>query len=65
MPQEWLEILLHDKTKDKAGTLHLLKYEYTVEDVYDLLETFQVNDCIEFVREKEAKSREKNNNANR
>lgn len=65
MPLEWLDILLHEKTTDKATTLHLLKYEYTVEDVYDLRETYQVSDCIDYVRDKELKSREKTHNANR
>jgi hypothetical protein len=38
MPVEWLQVLSHNTTKDKAGLLHRLKNEMTVSDVHDLLE---------------------------
>lgn len=38
MPMEWLQVLAHQTTKDKASLLHRLKYEMTVSDVHDLME---------------------------
>lgn len=38
MPIQWLEVLSHPTTKDKASLLMKLKYEMTIDDVYDLLE---------------------------
>lgn len=38
MPFEWLQVMAHSSTKDKAGLLHRLKYEMTVADVHDLIE---------------------------
>ena len=38
MPFEWLQVLAHPTTKDKAGLLYKLKYELTVADVHDLIE---------------------------
>jgi hypothetical protein len=44
MPLIWLHLLLDEKIVDKAETLMKLKYEYTVDDVYDLLEFLEVQD---------------------
>ncbi len=38
MPFEWLQVLAHNSTKDKARLLQMLKYEMTVADVHDLME---------------------------
>lgn len=38
MPLEWLQVLAHKSTTDKANLLLKLKYEMTVSDVHDLIE---------------------------
>ena len=38
MPMEWLQVLAHPSTKDKATLLKQLKYEMTIRDVHDLME---------------------------
>lgn len=38
MPIEWLQVLAHPTTKDKAGLLQKLNYEFTISDVHDLME---------------------------
>lgn len=38
MPLAWLKVLAHPATKDKASLLMKLKYEMTIDDVYDLIE---------------------------
>lgn len=38
MPLEWLQVLAHKSTTDKANLLLKLKYEMTVADVQDLIE---------------------------
>lgn len=38
MPLEWLQVLAHKSTTDKANLLLKLKYEMTVADVQDLME---------------------------
>lgn len=46
MPKEWLHVLLNEKVTDKTGTLHKLKYVYTVDDVYDMIEFLEVQDTF-------------------
>lgn len=38
MPFEWLQVLAHPTTKDKASLLYRLKNEMTIRDVHDLIE---------------------------
>ena len=38
MPLEWLQVLAHHTTKDKASLLLSLKNNMTVADVHDLIE---------------------------
>lgn len=38
MPWEWLQVLAHHTTKDKAALLLSLKNTMTVADVHDLME---------------------------
>ena len=38
MPLEWLQVLAHHTTKDKASLLLQLKSNMTVADVHDLIE---------------------------
>lgn len=38
MPFEWLQVLAHPTTKDKASLLSRLKNDMTVRDVHDLIE---------------------------
>ena len=63
MPKVWLSLLLHDKLLDKPSTLMKLKYEYTVDDVYDLLEFYDVQSTITFLQNNN--NSEENRNANR
>lgn len=44
MPVEWLHVLTHPNIKNPDEVLYKLKYVYTVEDVFDLLEVLQVKD---------------------
>lgn len=48
MPMEWLQVLAHPSTKDKAGLLYRLKYDMTIADVYDLLEYQNYENWITF-----------------
>lgn len=52
MPLEWLHVLAHPTTKDKAGLLHRLKYEMTVADVHDLLEYQNYENWLSFEENK-------------
>lgn len=47
MPFEWLSILAHPIITEKTSTLLKLKYEMTVDDVYDLLEYLSYEDWKE------------------
>lgn len=38
MPFEWLQVLAHHTTKDKASLLLSLKNDMTISDVHDLIE---------------------------
>lgn len=38
MPLEWLQVIAHPTTKDKASLLQQLKYNMTIDDVFDLME---------------------------
>ena len=38
LPFEWLQVLAHPSTKDKASLLYKLNHEMTISDVYDLME---------------------------
>lgn len=62
MPIEWLHVLLHEKTVNKDDCLYKLKYVYTVEDVYDILEFLSVQDYFSAEAQKKLES---NKNANR
>lgn len=46
MPKIWLSVLLNEKITDKSGTLFKLKYEYTVDDVFDIIEFLDVQDSM-------------------
>jgi hypothetical protein len=46
MPKAWLQVLLNEKVVDKADTLYKLKYVYSIDDVYDILEFLEVQDTI-------------------
>ena len=48
MPFEWLQVLAHSTTKDKASLLQKLKYEMTVSDVHDLMEYQAYENLIAF-----------------
>ena len=52
MPIEWLYVLAHHTTKDKAGLLHRLKYDMTVADVHDLLEYHSYENWLSFEENK-------------
>lgn len=58
MPFEWLQVLAHHTTKDKAGLLMKLKYDMTVADVHDLMEYQDYENLINF--EERVKSESKN-----
>lgn len=58
MPFEWLRVLAHHTTKDKASLLMKLKYEMTVSDVHDLMEYQDYENLINF---EERKKSEKQN----
>ena len=62
MPMEWIPILDHPSTKDKATLLMKLKYEMTIEDVHDLSEyqswmSWQNHE--EYLKHKEEENRRK------
>ena len=62
MPMEWIPILDHHSTKDKATLLMKLKYEMTIEDVHDLSEyqswmSWQNHE--EYLKHKEEENRRK------
>ena len=48
MPLEWLQVLAHHTTKDKASLLKSLKYEMTIADVHDLIEYHQYENWQSF-----------------
>ena len=52
MPFEWLRVLAHHTTKDKAALLMRLKYEMTVSDVHDLMEYQDYENLINFEERK-------------
>ena len=62
MPLEWIPILDHPTTKDKASMLMKLKYELTIEDVHDIAEYQSWCDWQnheEYLRHKEQEKRGK------
>lgn len=61
MPMQWLNVLAHHTTKDKASLLQKLKYEMTVADVYDLLEYHSYEDYRSYEQYRKDKQ---NNNRN-
>ena len=63
MPKIWLCLLLQEKLPDKASTLIKLKYEYTVDDVYDLIEFYDIQNKITEIQNRN--NSEENRNANR
>lgn len=44
MPIEWLYILSHEKIPNKSQTLLSLKYDMTIDDMYDLQEYLSYED---------------------
>lgn len=44
MPMQWINILSHPSVTEKASMLIKLKYEMTVDDVYDMLEYLEFED---------------------
>lgn len=48
MPLEWLQVLAHHTTKDKASLLSALKYDMTIADVHDLIEYHQYENWQSF-----------------
>ena len=62
MPMEWYAILNMEGI-DKVTALQKLKYEYTVADVYDLLEINEIDKFMQF--EEQRISKGNNNNASR
>ena len=44
MPIEWLYILSHEKIHNKSQTLLSLKYDMTIDDMYDLQEYLSYED---------------------
>lgn len=63
MPIEWLQVLAHPTSEDKASLLYKLKYEMTIEDVHDLIEYQQYENWMN--HEEMLNSQKENNNANR
>ena len=55
--------MLQEKLPDKASTLIKLKYEYTVDDVYDLIEFYDIQNKITEIQNRN--NPEENRNANR
>lgn len=60
MPLQWIQVLHHPLTKDKAEMLRKLKYEYTIDDFYDLVEYLNYESWQGF--EEQEKERVKNAN---
>ena len=54
MPLEWLQVLAHPTTKDKASLLKSLKYEMTIADVHDLIEYHQYENWQNFEEQQRA-----------
>ncbi len=61
MPMEWYSVLSMEGV-DKVSALQKLKYEYTVEDVYDLLEMSEIDKFMQLEEQRISKG---NNNAGR
>lgn len=61
MPMEWYSVLSMEGV-DKVSALQKLKYEYTVEDVYDLLEMSEIDKFMQLEEQRISKG---NNNASR
>lgn len=54
MPLEWLQVLAHHTTKDKASLLLALKNDMTVADVHDLIEYHQYENWQNFEEQQKA-----------
>ena len=54
MPMEWLQVLAHHTTKDKARLLNKLKYDMTIGDVHDLLEYHQYENWLNFEEQRKS-----------
>ena len=61
MPRQWLNVLAHPSTKDKAALLERLKYSMTIADVHDLAEYQEYENWVNFEEYQKHKSQEKNN----
>lgn len=57
MPMQWLHVLVHPDIKDKGDCFFKLQYQYTVTDVYDLLECLYVLNAYKFEAEKDSKNK--------
>lgn len=63
MPLQWMQVLAHPTVKDKAEMIRKLKYEYTIDDFYDLVEYLNWENWQNF--EEYEKEKERSKNANR
>lgn len=50
---EWLDILAHPSVTEKASTFLRLKYEMTVEDVYDFREYLEFENYLDDIKLKQ------------
>lgn len=65
MPMQWLHVLTHPDIKDKSECMYKLQYQYTVSDVFDLIESLDVLDTYKIEQQKIAKREENKNNSSR
>lgn len=59
MPSEWLQVLAHPTTKDKAGLLLRLQHEMTIDEVLDLIEYQQYENWMSYEEYVKAKKEQK------
>lgn len=64
MPKQWLYVLTHPDVKDKSECMYKLQYQYTVSDVFDLIESLDVIDTYK-VEQQKIQERERNKNGSR
>lgn len=62
MPMEWLYILSHEKIANKSQTLLSLKYDMTIDDMYDLQEYLAYEDWMQEERRLIEEARKSENN---
>lgn len=60
MPKQWINVLSHPSTKDKAALLERLKYSMTIADVHDLAEYQEYENWMNFEEYKKQKSQNNN-----